>query len=70
MRSDIPGWQEISSKWYYFDKSGIMQTGWQKIDGKWYYLDPTSGQMVTAGSTTPRAGGTVTRQAGTQRTRR
>jgi lysozyme len=35
------GWcyDENSSKWYYFNEEGIMQTGWVQVDDKWYHLD-------------------------------
>ena len=35
----VTGWQQIESKWYYFNENGIMQTGWLTQDTKKYYLD-------------------------------
>lgn len=40
------GWKKINGKWYYFDKSGYMQTGWLKDGSKWYYLN-SGGDMAT-----------------------
>jgi len=35
----LTGWQDISAKRYYFDKSGIMQAEtWMQIESKWYYF--------------------------------
>lgn len=44
------GWyyDEKSSKWYYFNEEGIMQTGYIKIDDKWYDFD-NNGAMETSG---------------------
>lgn len=39
------GWELIDGNWYYFSRSGYMQTGWIK-DGAWYYLKP-NGTMAT-----------------------
>lgn len=35
------------TNWFYFDKSGWMQTGWVLDGGWWYYLDPATGAMQT-----------------------
>ena len=40
------GWQRIDGTWYYFNKSGEMQTGWLKEGNTWYYLK-SSGAMAT-----------------------
>ncbi len=40
------GWQEIDSKWYYFDANGYMKTGWLILGDDWYYL-ASDGHMVT-----------------------
>lgn len=40
------GWQEIDSKWYYFDVNGYMKTGWLILGDDWYYL-ASDGHMVT-----------------------
>lgn len=40
-------WQEIDSKWYYFDSRGYMVTGWIHWNDKSYYCDPETGAMVT-----------------------
>ncbi|SFB21843.1 MULTISPECIES: M14 family zinc carboxypeptidase [unclassified Bacillus (in: firmicutes)] len=42
------GWQEIESKWYFFDEeTGARQNGWLEDEGSSYYLDPETGAMVT-----------------------
>ena len=33
------GWKEVSGKWYYFEKNGLMQTGWVFVNNHWYYMD-------------------------------
>ena len=40
------GWQEIDSRWYYFDANGYMKTGWLILGDDWYYL-ASDGHMVT-----------------------
>ena len=46
-------WQQIDGNWYYFNKSGYMQTGWLKsrFTGKWYWLSTENnsnlGKMLT-----------------------
>ena len=45
-----PGWQKIDDKWYYYRKSGHLQTGWLEDDGKWYFLSAT-GEMYTGWKT-------------------
>lgn len=40
------GWQELDSKWYYFDVNGYMKTGWLILGDDWYYL-ASDGHMVT-----------------------
>ena len=42
------GWfQDIDTKWYYFDSDGHMLTDWlQDVDGRWYYMNP-DGSMAT-----------------------
>ena len=41
------GWQQIGSKWYYFEPTlGKALTGWLKISGSWYYTN-SSGAMLT-----------------------
>lgn len=47
-KNNIPltGWQMVSSRWYFFDSTGIMKTGWVNDGGTWYYLE-SSGAMVT-----------------------
>ncbi|MFJ5716513.1 hypothetical protein [Neobacillus sp. NPDC093127] len=43
-------WEQVSKKWYYFNKSGAMVTGWMEYTDsrgkKWYYLNP-NGDMKT-----------------------
>ncbi len=41
----ITGWKLIDSKWYLFDKNGIMTTGVQNDGNSSYYLDK-SGAMI------------------------
>ncbi len=47
----LTGWQKTGGDWYYFAKSGAMQSGWAKVDGEWYLLnskhDGTFGAMLT-----------------------
>ena len=45
-----PGWQKIDDKWYYYSKSGHLQTGWLEDEGKWYFLSAT-GEMYTGWKT-------------------
>lgn len=40
------GYKMINSKWYYFDKNGVMQIGWCDIDGKQHYFS-ADGVMAT-----------------------
>ncbi len=40
-------WYKIKGKWFYFGKSGWLQTGRIKVGGKYYYCDKTNG-MVTS----------------------
>ena len=41
-------WQQIDGSWYYFNKSGYMQTGWLKsrFTGKWYWLSTENGSNL------------------------
>lgn len=39
------GWNQIGSKWYYY-QNGIAKTGWLKSGGYWYYL-ASDGAMLT-----------------------
>ena len=39
------GWQEIDSKWYYFNSEGYMVTGWIDWQGESYYCDPVNGDL-------------------------
>ena len=39
-------WEKVNGTWYYFNKSGAMQTGWLKEGSTWYYLK-SSGAMAT-----------------------
>ena len=39
-------WNLIDGKWYYFNKSGVMQTGWLLNKNAWYYLKD-NGEMAT-----------------------
>lgn len=43
----VSEWINVNGIWYYFDKTGTMQTGWVRTDKKWYYLDPSTGGMKT-----------------------
>lgn len=38
-------WEKINNKWYFFNKTGYMETGWVLWNGKWYYLK-TDGDMA------------------------
>ena len=46
------GWQTISKKKYFFNKSsGVMKKGWLTLSNKKYYLDPKTGAMKTGWQT-------------------
>lgn len=33
------GWLYEDDKWYYFDKTGVMQTGWVESQKRWFFMD-------------------------------
>lgn len=54
-------WEQIDSKWYFFDTNGYMKTGWIDWEGERYYC-AESGEMLT-NTTTP--DGTILNHDGT-----
>lgn len=48
--TDIPSWDAVDGKKFYYDTNGIMQTGWQTIGEKKYYFD-ANGIMQTGWQT-------------------
>ncbi|MGL5434632.1 MAG: cell wall-binding protein [Lachnospiraceae bacterium] len=45
-------WEEIDSKWFFFDETGYMQTGWIDWNDQKYYCSETNGAMLR-NTTTP-----------------